>query len=217
MKHKTRAYLAVADNMSRVRAHEYAQEHDFEIVGQSGYVDEASAQIAQQNVDVVIFSQKLIDGDIKSLFSSLPSNIRSKCSFYMVCPIGCKAFKLKQISPSGVYTKRDAVESVLDYMNIPKARKGYPLLKQALDIAISSPDALFEITEKVYKRIAVTNNIPSNIVEYNMRSVKDYSMLHCKPDVIYEIFGDYPNGEKPSLSVYLSMLSAYILRTKSGV
>ena len=214
-KHKNRAYIAVSDNLSRVKAYEFAKELGLEIVGQSGYVDDAAHELADCDIDTIICSQKLYDGEAKQLYHKLPKAVKNQCKFYVISPSKNRTLRLSQISHSAIVSKYDVIQKTLDYVAIPKNLKAYNLFKDALDITLSNPDALFDITKKVYSHLATIHNTDVRNIECNMRTAKKHSLLHCNPDIVNEVFGDFPDGESPSLSVYLSMLTTYILQKTS--
>lgn len=212
---KPRVYLAVADNFSKIKAYEYAKENDFEIVGQSGYIEQASEEINNSEIDAVICSEKLLDGNSKQLFNKLSEHFAfNKRAFYIVSAINSKTFRIKQISSDELHVKYTDIDEILNYVGISLNLKGYPLFKDALEIALSQPDSLFEMTNKIYKRVAEMHGVSKDSVEYNMRTIRDHSINFGKPEIIYEIFGGQPDGKMPSLGEYLSMLTSYVLRTK---
>ncbi len=211
-KTKKRAYIAVSDNLSKAKAYEYAREFGLEIVGQSGYLDDAANELADCDVDTIICSQKLYDGEAKQLYYKLPKVLKKQCKFYIISPSKNSTYRLRRVNKDALGSKYDIINATLDYVKITKNLKGYSLFKDALDITLSNPDALFDVTQKVYSHLAVIHSTNIRNVEYNMRTAKKHSLLCCNPDIISEVFGDYPDEKSLSLSEFLSILTTYILQ-----
>ncbi len=207
-------YIAAADNLSKTKAYEYADEFGFEIVGESGYVDDASDEICTGNVNTVICSQRLFDGDARQLYHKLPQHIKDVCCFCIISPVTNGSYKLKRLSHNQLHQNYSVIDTALNYVEIPKSIKGYTLFKEALEIALSTPDALLDISHKIYAPIAKAHNTDINNIEYNMRTAKKHSLLHCNPDIISEVFGDFADDKSLTLSIYLSKLSDYILKSR---
>jgi len=210
---KNKVYLAVADNLSKLKAYEYADELGLEIAGQSGYIDDATDEISAGGIDSVICSQKLLDGQPRQLFDKLPSHLKRKCDFYVVTPINSATYKLKKASFGTLCASRDKVAKMLDYLKMPQHLDGRVLFEDALQITLASPNALSNMMREVYRPIAKIHGITVDSVEFNMRTARDTSLLRCDPDIVYEIFGNYPDGRAPSVSMCLSMLTSYIIKT----
>ncbi len=207
-------YIAAADNLSRLKAYEFAEENGFDIVGQSAYVDDASAEISESNIDAVICSHKLFDGEAKELYNKLPEYIKNRCDFLVIAPVKNGTYKLKRM-PYGKLRQTDSIiDTALDYVGMPKTIDGYSLYKEALDIILSTPDSLLNITQKIYKVLAKTHNANSKSVEYNMRTARDNILRYSDPEAIAEVFGDIPYKQTPSVSICLSKLADYIKKTR---
>ena len=207
-------FIAVADNLSKTKAYEYAEDYGFTVVGESAYINDASECICKENVDLVICSHKLIDGNAKDLYNNLPQHIKDSCKTSVITPLENGSYTLKQIPHSVLYHKYSVVESVLEYVSLSSHNKGYPLIKAALEIILSTPDALFEITRKIIVPIANAYDTSTNNVEFDMRFAKDQSLINCSADVMEAVFGQFCDSKSISLGVYLSKLYEYILKTR---
>lgn len=207
-------YIVAANNLSRLKAYEFANENGFEVVGQSGYIKDAAIEIVGGDVDTIICAPTLLDGKAKQLYSQLPNHIKNKCNFFVITPGQSNPYKLKKLSYCEYRQKDDRIESALNYLSMPKHLMGYDLFIDALNIALSTPDALSNLTRKIYSTLAKTHNTNTDNVEYNLRNAKDHSLNRCNPDIINEIFGEFPVDKPPTVADYLSKLTYYISHNK---
>ena len=210
---RKKIYIAVADNLSKAKAYEYAQELGYHVVGDSGYLDDASSEICKGDVDMVICSGRLFDGKPKELIDKLPHHVRDGCDFLIISPIKNGTYRFKKLSTGKLRSKYDAVDNLLDYVRMPKTKNAYTLFKDALSIILSSPDSVCNITHSVYGALAEIHGANAKNIEYNMRSAKDRSLTRCSPDVIAEVFGELNDENSLELSLYLSKLADYLLKS----
>lgn len=205
-------YIAAADNLSKVKAYEFAEEQGYNVVGESGYIDDASDEISKGGVDTVICSQRLFDGGIRQLYNKLPCHLRDRCDFLIVSPVKNGTYRLKKLNTGELHKKSSAIDDVLDYVSVPKTVMARTLFKDALSIIMSSPDSVCDITHKVYGTLAKIHGGNAKSIEFNMRSAKDSSLTRCKFDVIEEVFGELNDKNTLPLNLYLSKLSDYITK-----
>ncbi len=208
-------YIAAADNLSKLKAYEYAKDFDFEITGESGYVFECVRDVCDNDTDTVICSQKLFDGNAKTLYSMLVKNQKPNVNVLVMTHTQNKTLCIKRLDKKFLHRtgKNNAIDSTLSMINMPSTLKGYQLFKSALTITLMAPNTLCDITHSVYEQVAKSHNVDIKNVEYNMRTAKNHSMLHCQLQTYHEIFGISDDAKQPTLGEFLSSLTAYIIRT----
>ena len=204
-------FIAVADNLSKIKAYEFADEFELDIVGESGYVDDASKEITDTNARTILCSQKLFDGDAKMLYHKLPTYIKNECDFFVISPTKNETIKLNRQSHTILHRKISIIEEALNKVAISKNLKGYSYFLQALEIILSTPTALFDITHNIYSPVAISHNTDIQNVEYDMRTAMNSSLIRCNPDILSEVFS---NIIKLSIGIYLSKLSDYIIKSQ---
>ncbi len=107
---------------------------------------------------------------------------------------------------------------ILRKISMPPHIKGYNYFRESIVDAIEDPTVVDNIMDKIYKKIADSNNTTANNVERVMRHAVEAAWNRCRLSIIDDIFGNTlnENKDKPSNKQVIAMLSD-IIRVKHGL
>ena len=146
-------------------------------------------------------------------------------SYYMIKPFNIEVLKerLKDILndkelKSNVFTKKsknleEKITNIFITVGIPAHIKGYQFLREAIKMAIDSPDIINSITKKLYPQIAEKFETSASKVERAIRHAIEVAWNRGKIENINTLFGVkvYSNNEKPTNGEFIALVADKML------
>ena len=103
----------------------------------------------------------------------------------------------------------ERLSNIFISVGIPAHIKGYQFLREAIKMAIASPDIINSITKKLYPSIAETFNTSASKVERAIRHAIEVAWNRGKIENINTIFGIkvYSSHDKPTNGEFIALLA----------
>lgn len=101
------------------------------------------------------------------------------------------------------------IADILHQIGVPAHLKGYRFLKTAILLAVSDPDIINHITQKLYPAVAKAQNTTAIRVERSIRTAIEAAWIRGDIDVINSYFGYTISGQrgKPTNGEFISLIS----------
>ena len=101
---------------------------------------------------------------------------------------------------------------LLRYLGIFGTLKGYYYFLTAVGLSTREPGRKLQVTKEIYPVVAKIHNVTPSQVERAMRTAMEHSWQQC-PERVEEIAG-CTLTKKPTTSLFLDILSEFILKNK---
>ena len=154
--------------------------------------------------DFLILKKRLMDTVKNSLTITEPLIMENIMSDYrMAEPIS----RLRQ------KTTEEKITNIFITVGIPAHIKGYQFLREAIKMAIESPEIINCITKKLYPSIARKFDTSSSKVERAIRHAIEVAWNRGKIENINSLFGVkvYSNNEKPTNGEFIALVADKML------
>lgn len=100
------------------------------------------------------------------------------------------------------------VEQILNNLNITSNYKGYKIIVTAVEIALCDEEALDNVVDKIYHRVAEINNISFVSIERNIRTAIAHSWA-VVPFKFNKVL-DYKCDKPPHASLFIRLMTEKI-------
>ena len=232
------ALRVVATFGNIVDAIEYISDNDIDIVitdivlpNADGYdlIQEIRALGLAKMPKIVVVSALTGEGFIQKAFSM-------GASYYMLKPVNYELLESRlldivrdeflnsnqntekvNVSPVQFKPKSkqldERITNIFITVGIPAHIKGYQFLREAIKMAIDSPDIINSITKKLYPSIADTFDTSASKVEPAIRHAIEVAWNRGKIENINNLFGIrvYGNNEKPTNGEFIALVADKML------
>lgn len=173
---------------------------------------------------IVMVSQLASDGFVtKSLklgasyFMAKPLNNEKLCEYLDEClePTSVRPVigEIKRRDVRAVKTLDEKIANIFISVGIPAHIKGYQFLREAIKMAVDSPEIINSITKRLYPSIADKFETSSSKVERAIRHAIEVAWNRGKIENINSIFGIkvYSANEKPTNGEFIALVADKML------
>ncbi len=154
--------------------------------------------------------------------------IKMGASYYMLKPlngnlitertleiVGLDGFLLKE-GPgqnTGYNQLDDKITNIFISVGIPAHIKGYQFLREAIKMAVDSPDVINKITKELYPNIATKYETSASKVERAIRHAIEVAWNRGRIENINSLFGVkvYSNNDKPTNGEFIALIADKML------
>lgn len=180
-----------------------------------------------RDIKIVVASALSGEGFIQKAFSM-------GVSYYMLKPLNYEVLESRlldimkeefingttqNIAPTSVYSKPkskqldERITNIFITVGIPAHIKGYQFLREAIKMAIDSPEIINSITKKLYPSIASKFDTSASKVERAIRHAIEVAWNRGKIENINSLFGIrvYGNNEKPTNGEFIALVADKML------
>ena len=164
-----------------------------------------SMQLGASDYVVKPFDVNLLDKKIEALFNGEdaeePENIQVKVDDLV------KKYTRKSSPKNRNLDER--ISNIFITVGIPAHIKGYQFLREAIKMAVESPDIVNSITKKLYPSIAEKFNTSPSKVERAIRHAIEVAWNRGKIENINNVFGlqVYSSNEKPTNGEFIALVA----------
>ena len=162
---------------------------------------------------IVVISSLTHDGFISKAMSQ-------GALYYMIKPINkenlkerlCEIFKKKtELTVNKIKNKtlEEKISNIFITVGIPAHIKGYQFLREAIKMAIDTPEIINSITKKLYPSIAERFDTSASKVERAIRHAIEVAWNRGKIENINSLFGlkVYSSNEKPTNGEFIALVA----------
>ena len=145
-------------------------------------------------------------------------------NYFIAKPINCSVVEKRvlelvenkapsNISKMGSRQLEEKISNIFITVGIPAHIKGYQFLREAIKLAIDSPEIINSITKKLYPTIADKYSTSSSKVERAIRHAIEVAWNRGKIENINSIFGlkVYNSNEKPTNGEFIALVADKML------
>lgn len=145
-------------------------------------------------------------------------------NYFIAKPINCSIVEKRvlelvenkapsNISKMGGRQLEEKISNIFITVGIPAHIKGYQFLREAIKLAIDSPEIINSITKKLYPTIADKYSTSSSKVERAIRHAIEVAWNRGKIENINSIFGlkVYNSNEKPTNGEFIALVADKML------
>lgn len=171
-------------------------------------------ELKERDISVNVIATSLPVGD-----EFITGALRAGAKYYMTKPLNVGALKnrimdlfaekpqRKQIKTDRTLDERLA--NIFISVGIPAHIKGYQYLREAIKIAIDSPDIINSITKKLYPEVAERFDTTASKVERAIRHAIEVAWNKGKIENINHLFGIkvYNSNEKPTNGEFIALVA----------
>ena len=187
---------------------------DIVLSGIDGFMLTQKVKEFDANIKVVVVSSLTHDGFINKA-------MEMGASYYMIKPIS-KDILLERIED--LYAKKvvasssekiknrnleEKISNIFITVGIPAHIKGYQFLREAIKMAIDTPEIINSITKKLYPSIAEKFDTSASKVERAIRHAIEVAWNRGKIENINSLFGlkVYSSNEKPTNGEFIALVA----------
>jgi len=100
----------------------------------------------------------------------------------------------------------------LKYLGAPMQIKGYPMLVEAIYLAVQEPERVHAITSALYPKVGEACHATGSQVERNLRHIVERIWDRCRVEVMEEYFGNSLDmtRDKPNNSEFIATVAEHI-------
>lgn len=234
---ESRQDLRVVSTFSNiVDAVDYISDNNVDIVitdiiipNADGYdlINEIKRQNLSKEPKIIVVSSLTGEGFIQKAFNM-------GVSYYMLKPVNYELLEIRildilkdeflsektpLVQENNVYEKPKAkqlderITNIFITVGIPAHIKGYQFLREAIKMAINSPEIINSITKKLYPSIADKFDTSASKVERAIRHAIEVAWNRGKIENINNLFGIrvYGNNEKPTNGEFIALVADKML------
>ena len=146
----------------------------------------------------------------KALSMGVSMYINKPCSLDNVLSSVIEVYnKVETISPKQNRILDEKISNIFITVGIPAHIKGYQFLREAIKMAIDTPDIINSITKKLYPAIAEKFDTSASKVERAIRHAIEVAWNRGKIENINSIFGlkVYTSNEKPTNGEFIALVA----------
>ena len=187
---------------------------DIVLSGIDGFILTQKIKEIDSNIKVVVVSSLTHDGFINKA-------MEMGASYYMIKPIS-KDVLIERIED--LYAKKvvettsdkiknrnleEKISNIFITVGIPAHIKGYQFLREAIKMAIDTPEIINSITKKLYPSIAEKFDTSASKVERAIRHAIEVAWNRGKIENINSLFGlkVYSSNEKPTNGEFIALVA----------
>ena len=168
---------------------------------------------------IMVLSELMQDGFVQKAISM-------GASYYMAKPYEAELVSqrvsemfetnlVKEVPVKRVFNRalEEKITNIFITVGIPAHIKGYQFLREAIKMAIDSPEIINSITKKLYPNIALRYDTTPSKVERAIRHAIEVAWNRGKIENINSLFGVkvYSNNEKPTNGEFIALVADKML------
>lgn len=195
---------------------------DIVLPNQDGFVliEKLKAKMGDRCPKLIVASALVHEGFIsKALSMGVSFYINKPCKTLSVVERIKDVFNLKQTKGKDVEERNktrvidEKISNIFITVGIPAHIKGYQFLREAIKMAIDTPDIINSITKKLYPAIAEKFDTSASKVERAIRHAIEVAWNRGKIENINSIFGlkVYTSNEKPTNGEFIALVADKML------
>jgi two-component system response regulator (stage 0 sporulation protein A) len=202
---------------------------DIVLPGQDGFmlIDKLKQQMGEKCPKIIVVSALMHEGFVaKALSIGASYYINKPTNAEVVLQRVQDVFKLQSATAQSVVESQtiaevrgksriidEKISNIFITVGIPAHIKGYQFLREAIKMAIDTPDIINSITKKLYPAIAEKFETSASKVERAIRHAIEVAWNRGKIENINSIFGlkVYTSNEKPTNGEFIALVADKML------